>query len=61
MSIDNWDSDGEYEAAVEQGNRIARSGMAVTAGVGCLLVAAVTVGILLVFAFMIGGFVVARY
>ncbi|MET9876454.1 hypothetical protein ABZZ36_17735 [Actinacidiphila glaucinigra] len=60
MSIDNWGSDREYEAAVERGNRIARGGLAVTAGVGCLLVAAVTVGILLVFAFLIGGVVVMR-
>ncbi|MFD3452719.1 hypothetical protein ACFWVC_11080 [Streptomyces sp. NPDC058691] len=60
MRTDNWDSDPEYEAAAEQGNAMARGGLAVSAGVACLLVAIVAVGTLLVFAFVIGGLLVIR-
>lgn len=60
MSMDSWESDREYDAAAEQGSRMARGGLAVSAGVACLVVAAVTVGVLLVCAFMLGGLLVIR-
>ncbi|MGW4384265.1 hypothetical protein [Kitasatospora sp. NPDC004531] len=55
MDEQSWDDDRAYAAAVEHGERTARFGLAVSAGVAALLVGFVVLAILLGLALLVGG------
>ncbi|MGW4894746.1 hypothetical protein ACWEQL_21125 [Kitasatospora sp. NPDC004240] len=55
VAEDGWYGDRDYETAIERGERAARCGLAVSAGVAALMVGAAALAILLGFVVLVGG------